>query len=273
MNKSQLAFVQTVKNFYKKSGRHDLPWRQTTDPYLILVSEIMLQQTQVERVIPKYELFISAYPTSKKLSRASLKDVLMLWQGLGYNRRAKALLEAARHIEEQFEGVFPCSKEAILSLPGVGSYTTGAVLAFAFNEAHVMIETNIRTVFLHHFFLGRHDVPDSELLPLIAGTLDTVDPRTWYYALMDYGSHLKKTVPNPSKRSAQYTKQSKFEGSNRQIRGALIRVLTAQAEPQTLKSIQQLLVKYGSEKLQEQLESLMVEGLVNKIKTSYQLPI
>lgn len=273
MNNREKKFVALVKDFYKQNGRHDLPWRHTTDPYLILVSEIMLQQTQVERVIPKYQVFITTYPTVQTLALASLRDVLILWQGLGYNRRAKSLHEAARHIVERFSGVFPTTRDEILSLPGVGPYTAGAVMAFAFNQAEPIIETNIRTAYLHHFFPLVVNVHDTQIMPLITTTLDTQEPRTWYYALMDYGSHLKKTLPNPSKRSVHHTKQTTFEGSNRQIRGAIIKVLGEQKQAITLLFLKKLLPTYDGERIEEQLRPLVSEQLIIKIKNSYQLPI
>jgi len=272
MTKREVTFVKRVTEFYKIHGRHDLPWRQTTNPYLILVSEIMLQQTQVERVIPKYLAFSKAYPSSLKLAKASLRDVLVLWQGLGYNRRAKALVDAARHISGHFSGVFPRTREDILSLPGVGPYTTGAILAFAFNKGVPIIETNIRTVYLHHFFSKKKEVSDKELLSIINLTLDTKNPRMWYYALMDYGSYLKKTVPNPNKRSVHHSVQTTFAGSNRQIRGAIIRVLGEQLESQTSTALEKLLSTHEVLRIREQLEALVQEDLVTKQGRRYYLP-
>lgn len=273
MNAFEKKFTILVKQYYDESGRHDLPWRQTTDPYYILVSEIMLQQTQVERVIPKYQLFILTYPTLAALAVAPLRDVLVLWQGLGYNRRAKALLMAARFIMEKFSGTFPRSRDDILQLPGVGPYTMGAIVAFAFNEAVPIIETNIRTVYLHHFFTGKTVIGDNELMPIIIMTLDTNNPRTWYYALMDYGSYLKQILSNPSKRSKHYTKQTTFAGSDRQIRGAIIHILVEQAQLQSGSALVKLLYRFEETRVQAQLASLVTEGLVMKVGRSYQLPI
>jgi len=272
MNQREAKFVKTVIDFYTVNGRHVLPWRKTSDPYLILVSEIMLQQTQVERVVPKYQAFISAYPTAVALAQAPLRDVLVLWQGLGYNRRAKSLHEATRHIRTHYAGEFPHSREAIMCLPGVGPYTAGAILAFAFNEAVPMIETNIRTVYLHHFFRSKTDVPDTELRSFILKTLDTKSPRTWYYALMDYGSYLKKTLPNPSKRSKHHTVQSKFVGSSRQIRGAIIRHLGESLVPKTSQAIAKELSHFEARRIAEQLAVLVAENLVTKKSKHYQLP-
>jgi A/G-specific adenine glycosylase len=227
-------FQRTMLDYYQTNGRK-FPWRQTKDPYAVLVSEIMLQQTQTDRVLPKYEAWLKRFPTVHSLAAASLSDVLALWSGLGYNRRARFLHEAAKAIAHK--GAFPQSPEELRMLPGIGPYTASAVAAFAFNRPEVFIETNIRSVFIFFFFndAGRtaSDMPpvtpvhDREILPLIARTLDRANPRAWYYALMDYGAELKKKVKNPSRNSAHYTKQSAFKGSRREARGAIIRSLSA----------------------------------------------
>ena len=185
------SFIKTVTTYYKKHGRHDLPWRHTTDPYKIAVSEIMLQQTQVARAIEKYNLFIKQFPNIQLLAQAPLSEVLKLWSGLGYNRRAKFLHAMAKTIVTDYDGVFPRTQAALKSLPGIGDYTAGAIAAFAFNNEAFCIETNIRTVYIHHFFPDQKNISDAVLLPHIKNTLDTKHPREWYWALMDYGSFLK----------------------------------------------------------------------------------
>lgn len=219
-------FRETVLAFYAECGR-SLPWRHTRDPYAILVSEVMLQQTQVPRVIPKYEAFLHAFPNVRTLADAPLADVLAAWSGLGYNRRAKSLKDAAGRVVTEYGGQVPGTLEALVTLPGIGHATAAQILAFAFDVAVPFIETNIRAVYLHHFFEDAEDVPDSAILPLVEATLDRRNPRSWYYALMDYGTHLKATMPNPGRRSAHHTRQSTFEGSMRQLRGAILRELTA----------------------------------------------
>lgn len=219
------AFQNLIYRFYKKSGRHDLPWRNTTDPYQILVSEYMLQQTQVSRVLKKYDAFIGRFPDVSSLARAPLRRVLAAWQGLGYNRRAIALRVAADMIIRMHKGQVPSSPKHLLELPGVGMATASAVMAFAFNEPVVFIETNIRRVFIHLFFSGRHQVTDRQLLPLIEQTLDRRNPRVWYYALMDYGSAIGTKGSNPNRRSAHHALQPRFAGSNRQLRGRILRLL------------------------------------------------
>lgn len=263
-----VAFTRTVWRYYDRYGRHDLPWRQTRIPYRILVSELMLQQTQVARVIPKYLVFIATFPTPRSLAEAPLAAVLRLWQGLGYNRRAKFLHEAAKVIAR--EG-FPTAYEGIRQLPGVGSYTAGAILAFAYKKSVPVIETNIRTVYLHHFFSNETDVSDADILALVSETLPKRrSVREWYYALMDYGAHLKVEVGNKNSKSRHYTVQSRFAGSDRQLRGAIIRLLAKGGG--TVRALSAALPKSDPERLAVQLVRLQAEGLVVKVGRRYELP-
>jgi len=165
-----------------------MPWRETSDPYRILVSEIMLQQTQVQRVETKYKEFIAAFPAFPSLARAPLREVLRVWQGMGYNRRAIALRKIAQRVVAEYDGGLPDSVATLRTFPGIGAATAGAIVAFAFNKPTVFLETNSRRVFLHVFFAGRQRVKDSDILPLVETTLDREKPRQWYYALMDYGA-------------------------------------------------------------------------------------
>ncbi|MEW6112056.1 MAG: A/G-specific adenine glycosylase [Thermodesulfobacteriota bacterium] len=216
------GFRDLIYGYYREHGR-DLPWRATQDPYHILVSEIMLQQTQVERVLRKYESFIRQFPDLAGLAGADLSAVLAVWQGLGYNRRCIALQRTARIVVEEFGGRIPDSVETLQTLPGIGKTTAGALVVFAFNKPVVFLETNIRRVFIHCFFPGKQPVKDKQILPLVEATLDKSDPRSWYYALMDYGAMLKPMDGNPNRRSANYSRQTRFEGSDRQIRGLIIK--------------------------------------------------
>jgi len=231
--------LRELKAFYKKH-RRDLPWRHTHDPYKILVSEIMLQQTQVERVVPFYKRFIKKFPTVKALARAKLSDVLRLWSGLGYNRRAKFLYQAAKVLaaERAKKGemngsptpFFALSVAELESLPGVGPYTARAIVVFAYNKPEVFIETNIRTVFIHSNILQNVGmISDKDILPLVEEALrkSNMEPRDFYAALMDYGSYLKKQGIKLNTKSKHYTKQSRFEGSRRQKRAAHVRKLLA----------------------------------------------
>ena len=229
----------------------DLPWRRTRDPYIIWLSEVMLQQTQVPRVETRMPAWLDRFPTVQALAQAAPSDVLDAWQGMGYNRRALALHRAAQCVVEDWGGEFPRETRDLVALPGIGPATAQGIRSFAFDLPGVYLETNVRTVFLHHFFPDVPAVPDRELVPLIqaacpaapgaavdeiapfAAPLDDADtPRAWYYALLDYGAYLKKTLPNPSRRSAGYSRQSKFEGSRRQKRAHIVRMLLAARDGQ-----------------------------------------
>ena len=220
------GFRQLIFDYYLNQGRR-LPWRETFDPYAILVSEIMLQQTQVDRVREKYREFLAAFPGFDQLAQAELSRVLSLWQGLGYNRRAVSLRLCAQAVVEQHAGRLPREIGLLETLPGIGAYTARAVAVFAFGEPTPFIETNIRSVFIHHFFPGREAVKDCEILPLVERTLDRERPRDWYYALMDFGAMLKKTGANPSRKSAHHARQSPFKGSNRERRSQILRSILA----------------------------------------------
>jgi len=236
-------------------------------PYSILVSELMLQQTQVDRVRPKYRDFMFAFPKESDLAESDLGTVLRYWQGLGYNRRAKYLWEAAKRVVEL--GTFPTSMEDLQKLPGVGPYTAGAIAAFAYNQPVVMLETNIRAVFLHHYFPEETEVDDEHLLPLVNQTVDRSYPREWYWALMDYGSYLKSVLPNPTRQSKSYSKQSTFKGSKRQVRGEIIRTL-ALSHALTKHQLE-LAITGKQEYLQPALTALVAEGLVSEKSGTYSL--
>ena len=204
-----------------------MPWREDTRAYYVLVSELMLQQTQVPRVVPKFEAFIERFPDERTLAKASLADVLRMWQGLGYNRRAKFLHEAAKMIVEEFGGVFPQNQADILRLPGVGKNTAGAIRAYAFNMPSIFVETNVRTVYIHHFFADNFAVDDKQITELLEQTIDREQPRQFYQNLMDYGSWLKAQGVRNISQSRHYKKQSPLKGSVREVRGQIIKALSA----------------------------------------------
>ncbi len=228
-----LSREQFVAHVLAKGGElyRDLPWRYVDDPYAVLVSEVMLQQTQVSRVEGYWRRFLEAFPTLDALAAASASDVLLLWQGLGYNRRALALKKTADWCAEHNAGKLPETDEQLQALPGVGPATAAGVMAFARNMPACYIETNVRTVFLHELFADADRVSDRELKPYVldAGALafEQVGARVWYYALLDWGAHLKTVVANPSRRSAHYARQSAFEGSHRQKRSFVLRCVLA----------------------------------------------
>lgn len=224
-------FQKQIWDFYDKKGRHNLPWRKTSNPYHILVSEIMLQQTQVARVLEKYSLFIKKYPTVKSLANASVSDILEIWIGLGYNRRALSLKRGAEKILIKHKGIMPKERYELEALPGIGPYTAGAIRAFAFNLPEIFIETNIRRVYIHHFFKNKKNIDDKEIIPIVHATLAVGRPREWYWALMDYGAHVPKfKKTNPNTKSKHYVKQSKFDGSKRQLRGNILKLLQGNIE-------------------------------------------
>ncbi len=259
------SFRSTVWGYWKKNGRHDLPWRKTKDPYRILVSEIMLQQTQVSRVTGRYKEFLKAFPTVRALAKASLGDVLKVWSGLGYNRRGKYLHDAAKVVVEKYGGNFKKALEQ--KLPGVGPYTRAAVRAFAFNEPGEIIETNVRTAFIHHFFDDKKSVSDTQVFPVVRKAAEGQDPRTWHSALMDYGSHLKKSGVRNNSKSVHYTKQSKFEGSLRQVRGGILRALHSSSKTQdSLRSDLKNSKRSDLGKFRPALASLARDGLIVKEK-------
>ncbi len=265
MNTKEIThFQKTILDRYYSHPR-PMPWRETTAPYNILVSEIMLQQTQVSRVLSKYPIFIKQFPTIKKLAKAPLSSVLLAWQGLGYNRRAQNLHKTASSIEREYAGVFPDDYDALLSLPGIGQSTAGALMSFAYNKPVVFIETNIRAVYIHFFFQDRTDkVTDTELLHLITETLYSKNPREWYYALMDYGVYLKATQPNPSRKSKHHNKQSTFKGSYRQKRAAVLRHVLS--HPHSNISFIHTHTGYSAPEITKITEQLVSEGLLRKDK-------
>jgi A/G-specific adenine glycosylase len=218
------AFRTAVAEHYL-ANRRDMPWRETRDPYAVLVSEVMLQQTQVSRVEQKYEAWLAAFPDFASLAAAPLTAVLEAWSGLGYNRRALAIWRAAEIVVTEHGGILPRDPSVLATLPGIGVATARAVATYAYGEFAPFIETNVRAAVIHHFFADADGVTDREIAPVVEATWDRDDPRVWGYALMDYGSHLKRVAANPSRRSSRHVRQSRFEGSDRQARGAFLRAL------------------------------------------------
>ena len=251
-------------SFYHEHGRHDLPWRTDVSAYGVFVSEIMLQQTQVSRVVMKYPQWLARFGSFEALAAASVADVIAAWQGLGYNRRALRLREAAQMVVREFGGVLPSDPAELVRLPGVGANTAGSVAAFAYDEPVVFIETNIRRVFIHGFFADQPDVHDKQLLPLIEEALEREHPREWYWALMDYGADLAKRVENPNRRSKHYAVQSKFEGSARQLRGEVLRQLLGGR-----KRLVELEIDDG--RLPEVMAALVKEGFVTQTTDTFGL--
>jgi len=262
------VFRKKVYEYYDHAGR-SLPWRKNPTPYRVLVSEVMLQQTQVERVIEKFQEFLSAIPNFNALARTPLLKLLKIWSGMGYNRRALALKSLAQQVAHEHQGKLPRDPEQLCTLPGIGKYTASAIAAFAYNKPVVFMDTNIRRVFIHEFFPNRGAIHDGEIIPLVEQTLDTKAPRKWYNALMDYGSMLKRENGNPNRKSVHYIRQSPFENSNRQVRGRILKVLVAESPLRVAQIVRK--TDMASERVKANLLSLEQEGFIRKSGTGYSI--
>ncbi len=282
-------FIKIVTKFYREYGR-SMPWRSHITPYRIVVSEIMLQQTQVHRVIHKFESWIKRFPDWQTLAQASTKEVLAEWSGLGYNRRALYLKKIAETITNsgKTNGALPETIEELEKLSGIGPNTAGSIVAFAYNIPHPFIETNIRSVYIHHFFSEIEKVEgkkackkirDDQIFPLIEKSLTEAikkgyfkdNPRKWYWALMDYGSHLKKNIPNPSRKSAHHIKQKAFKGSNRELRSKILKLIMKHAS--TGATIEKQLKRCQADQIKKNLEDLTKEGFIIYRGKKYQISL
>jgi A/G-specific adenine glycosylase len=279
------AFIKQVTDYYREHGR-SMPWRSDTRPYYIVVSEIMLQQTQVSRVIGKFDPWIKRFPDWQSLASASTRDVISEWSGLGYNRRALNLHKLAQTVVETHKEKLPQTYDELVELPGIGPNTAGSILAFAFNIPRPFIETNIRSVFIHHFFADIEKaegkkackkIDDDEIFPFIDKALTQAlksgyfknNAREWYWALMDYGSFLKKQLPNPSRNSAHHVKQSKFEGSNRELRSLILKQIMKRAC--TSETLVKQFKEWPREQVERNIKALEKEGFIEKSKNIYKI--
>ncbi len=273
-----LQFQKHILDWHERNGRHTLPWRLTRNPYRIMVSEVMLQQTQVERVLLKYREFLHAFPTVKALADASPRDVLARWHGLGYNRRALYLHKAAQTVVLIYKGKFPRAIHDLEALPGVGPYTARAIATFAYGQPTVFVETNIRRIFLYFFFPDSDQVHDKEILPIVEKALWHDDPRKWYSALMDYGALAFRAIQNPNTRSRHYVRQSKFEGSRRYARAKIVEYLLKTGKRASLSMIvgyfdlDPHLESYRERDILEDLLcDLEKEGFIERTRTEWSL--
>ncbi|HEX7724326.1 MAG TPA: A/G-specific adenine glycosylase [Candidatus Paceibacterota bacterium] len=272
MNTKLDAFKKEVWNYYHAHGRHDMAWRKDTSPYAVAVSEIMLQQTQVSRVEVKFASWMKRFPTWRALADAPVKAVLQEWSGLGYNRRALFLKRAAEAVMTRRPAELPQTFEELCELPGIGPNTAGAILAYAFNKPQPFIETNIRSTYIHFFFpKSRAKISDSKLLPLIEKTV--ADPhiaahaREWHWALMDYGSYIKSTHPNPSRKSAHHVQQSAFKGSNRELRANILKFILE--KPATSAAIVKNFAAHPVRQIQKNIRDLEKEGFIRPNSDTY----
>lgn len=268
------SLVDFRHHVLEQGRRHyrDLPWRNIDDPYAVLVSEVMLQQTQVKRVLSYWPRFLALFPTIDSLAAADTSLVLEMWQGLGYNRRALALKRCAGECSRSYGGHLPGSRDELLALPGIGPATAGGVLAFALQQPTLYLETNVRTVFLHELFPGQQDVSDKQIEPLVWESCPAENPREWYYALLDYGAYLKATVPNPSRRSKHHVRQSTFEGSRRQKRAEVVRFVLA-AAPVTRAEIARNLDEFEKKAGRDSVDDQLLDGILSDlVKEGFLVP-
>lgn len=254
-------FREIIYDYYHIKGRK-FPFRKKIKPYYVLVSEIMLQQTQTSRVSQKFLEFIDKFPNFNTLANASLDEVLKEWQGLGYNRRAVALKNIAELIINKHNGKLPENVEILKSFPQIGHNTASSIVSFAFNKPTYFIETNIRRVYIYFFFPGRDDVDDKEIMELLKKTTDIQNPREWYYALMDYGVMLKKTHPELNKRSKHYRKQKKFKGSSRQLRGKVLKLILKKSDIKIKELYKEL--NFDKKRIDKVISQLEKEGFLTR---------
>lgn len=259
------AFRREIRAFYARNGRA-LPFRETDDPYAVAVSEVMLQQTQVGRVLPRYEAWLKRFPDWAALAGAPTREVLALWSGLGYNRRALYLRDMARVVVEQYAGRLPEEPAELKKLPGIGEYTANAIAAFAFGKRVAAVDTNVRKVIIHKLKLPS-DTPMAQIRDLAGRLLPRSGIREWHYALMDY-ARLGLSAAE-SRAIPALSKQSKFEGSRRQIRGELVRQLTEKRSVR-LETVADALGR-DIDEVREAALSLATEGVITLNKLTARL--
>ncbi len=262
------SFKELILTYYKNHKRI-LPWRENITAYGVVVSEIMLQQTHVPRVLIKFPEFLARFPDFGTLATAPFELLLREWQGMGYNRRAKYLQQIAQKIVGEHDGRIPDDPRILETFPGIGPATARSIVTYTYNTPEIFIETNIRRIYIHHFFQDKANISDAEILPYVAKTIHRQNPREWYYALMDYGTALSKTVVNPNRKSKHYTKQSKFEGSNRQVRGGILKVLLEKGSLTREDLVDAS--TYDRDRVYPVLEELEKEGFVMEEKGKYKI--
>ncbi len=259
-------FRQKVLAHYDKNGR-DMPWRHLSNDqqlrlYQVVVSELMLQQTQVTRVTLKYQCWMKRFPSMQECAESDFSDILAEWQGLGYMRRARYLHDICK----QLTSVERATYELLCSQKGIGPNTAAAIMAYTYNEPLAFVETNIRTVYIHEFF---HDMPlvsDSDIREAVNNTMDRDEPRIWFWALMDYGSYLKKTGKR-NHQSAHYVRQSAFEGSNRQLRAKILKAVLQS----TSLAYDEVLLRFDDARSAACIDALVQDGLLRRVGVQLQV--
>jgi len=270
ISRARISAFQDMIFLWWQEHKRDLPWRKTRDPYRILVSEVMLQQTQVSRVLPKYDEFLRVFSDVNALSQASTAQVLRLWHGMGYNRRALYLKKTAETVRDMYGGIFPEDEQSLTKLPGLGRYTARAILVFAYEKDVAMVDTNIRQIITHFFYKGKQQREKT-----ILDMADTLFPRgrswEWHQALMDYGALEMSRVRG--KRVSVGRKQAPFRDSNRYYRGRVIDVLRV-GEADEWKMVADFSRQYDkpAEYFTGVIGQLIKDGLVERRGTRITLP-
>lgn len=285
--------VQKILLSWYKKHKRDLPWRRTREPYHILVSEVMLQQTQVNRVIFKYQEFLKKFPTTKKLATASTADVIRAWQGLGYNRRALFLQKTAIAVEEKYGGTFPQTIEELKQLPGVGDYTARAILSFAFELPFPMMDTNHRR-FYQRVFFGLDQKSDKELL-IAAEQVIPKQPYDWNQGLMDFGSIICLTsrpkceicplqkyckaypgILHENMKALKHENKKKktmpFKQTDRYVRGRIVDLLREEHGVRTEQIYRLFAEEYGYDRVEKIIAGLIKDQLIIEKKGKIFLP-
>lgn len=266
------SFQDKILSWYAEHQR-DLPWRKTREPYNIMISEIMSQQTQIPRVVQKYQEWLEAFPTIQDLAQAPVAKVLTHWSGLGYNRRALYLQKAAQAIVSDFDGIFPQDVATLQTLPGIGEYTASAISCFAFDKQIVVIDTNIRKVIITQFLIDSEEVGGKNEMKIIREIAEQLLPHgrayEWNQALMDYaGSVLRKekiTIP----------KQSKFKDSDRYYRGQILKLLLQKQSITPLELHDHFNKKeqiINQDRLKKIISSLEKDNLIQSSKSRLKIP-
>jgi A/G-specific adenine glycosylase len=258
-----------VLGWYERHGRHHLPWRANVTPYRVLVSEIMLQQTQVDRVIPYFEKWMKRWPTVASLARARRSSVIRAWAGLGYNRRSVALHGAAQSIASL--GWPRSDAAALASLPGIGPYTANALLTFAWNIPAPSVDTNVRRVLTYTIFKrpSMRMLSQSEMMRHAARVIPDGHSRDWHAALMDYGALVQtaRMVPRDARRASV-----PFRGSSRFWRGRIVDVLRGSKQPISRTRLSKELRTHGdAPALPPLLHALETEGIIRQNQGDVQL--
>jgi A/G-specific adenine glycosylase len=284
------SIQKRILPWYREHGRHDLPWRASRDPYRVLVSELMLQQTQVPRVIPKYNAFIAEFPTVRRLAVADRAAVLRHWQGLGYNNRAVRLHALARVVSERLDGVLPQEYDALRALPGIGPYTAGAIMSFAYDKPAPCVDVNIRRV-LSRIAWRKSERPSQTAIDALAlrAVTQAPSPHDWHSALMDFGSAVctarspkcascqvrplcaSKGMRPDEVASREHARQPSFLGSIRWWRGQILKRVLEEPRGRAalLRSIRNRPSPAERARFAQALGALEQEGLLRKRQGRY----